>query len=53
MCKAFKISLLTWPLSLSSYDVSFDLCVTLESAIMKFSMEINGKEMGSVYANYD
>ena len=34
-------------------DIGYDLVMTLESAIMKFSLEIDGKELGSVYAQYD
>ncbi|PQE04134.1 hypothetical protein CJF31_00003249 [Rutstroemia sp. NJR-2017a BVV2] len=35
------------------YDVYYDLVVTIQPAIMKFSLEIMGKEMGSVDANYE
>ena len=35
------------------YEIGYDLIVTLQSAMMKFSSEINGKEMGSVEAVYD
>ena len=35
------------------YDVYFDLVVTLSSAVMKFSAEVSGKEVGSVIAKYD
>ncbi|KAF7958371.1 hypothetical protein EAE96_001920 [Botrytis aclada] len=35
------------------WDVYFDLVVTINSAIMMFSLEYNGKEMGSVEAKYD
>lgn len=33
-------------------DVNYSLVVTLSSAIMKFSLEVKGKEMGSVTAEY-
>ncbi|ESZ93131.1 hypothetical protein SBOR_6503 [Sclerotinia borealis F-4128] len=33
------------------WDVHFDLVVTVASAVMKFSLEVNGEEMGSVEAN--
>jgi hypothetical protein len=33
--------------------VNFDLVITIQTAVMKFSLEIKGKEMGSVNANYD
>lgn len=35
------------------WDVHFDLVVTINSAIMMFSLEYNGEEMGSVEAKYD
>lgn len=35
------------------YDIYYDLVVTIQPAIMKFSLEIMGKEMGSVDANYE
>ncbi|KAF4626672.1 hypothetical protein G7Y89_g11485 [Cudoniella acicularis] len=34
-------------------DVHFDLVITIKPAVMKFSLEINGKEMGTVNAKYD
>ncbi|ORY15235.1 hypothetical protein BCR34DRAFT_558917 [Clohesyomyces aquaticus] len=34
------------------YDVYYDLVVRLESALMSFSTEVNGKTMGSVEASY-
>lgn len=34
-------------------DVKCNLVITLASAIMKFSLEVNGKEMGSVTAKYE
>jgi hypothetical protein len=34
------------------YDIHYELVVTTQSANMKFSLEINKKEMGSVEANY-
>ena len=33
--------------------VQYDLVVSVASAIMRFSLEIDGEEMGSVAANYD
>ena len=33
--------------------VKFDLVITIQTAVMKFSLEIKGKEMGSVNAKYD
>src|SRR5580693_1297022 len=35
------------------WDVNFDLVVTMSSAVMKFSLEIKGKEMGTVTAKYE
>ncbi|KAM0128669.1 hypothetical protein ACHAO1_008896 [Botrytis cinerea] len=35
------------------WDVHYDLVVTVSSAVMKFSLEIKGKEIGSVEAKYD
>ncbi|MCJ1377667.1 hypothetical protein MMC17_000763 [Xylographa soralifera] len=35
------------------YDVYYNLAVTIEAAVMKFSLEINGKEIGSVTAAYE
>jgi len=37
----------------SYVDVHYDLVVSLKSALMKFSLEINGKEFGSVAAKYE
>lgn len=34
-------------------DVYFDLVVSVKSALMKFSLEIKGKEFGSVNAKYE
>jgi len=34
-------------------DVNYDLVVSLKSALMRFSLEIKGKEFGSVVANYE
>ncbi|TVY51093.1 Heat shock 70 kDa protein 12B [Lachnellula cervina] len=34
-------------------DVYYDLVITMKPAVMKFSLEIRGKEIGSVSANYD
>ncbi|KAL9577735.1 MAG: hypothetical protein Q9212_006175 [Teloschistes hypoglaucus] len=33
--------------------VSYDLVVSMKTAVMKFSLEIGGEEMGSVEASYD
>ncbi|MCJ1283392.1 hypothetical protein MMC26_002720 [Xylographa opegraphella] len=35
------------------YDVYYNLAVTIEAAVMKFSLEIDGKEIGSVTAAYE
>jgi hypothetical protein len=35
------------------HDVFYDLAVTIKPAIMKFALEIKGKEIGSIEANYD
>ncbi len=35
------------------YDIRYDLAVTVQSAAMKFSLEIDGKELGSVEASYE
>ncbi|KAL8693889.1 MAG: hypothetical protein Q9218_001354 [Villophora microphyllina] len=34
-------------------DISYDLVVSMKTAIMKFSLEVDGEEMGSVEASYD
>jgi hypothetical protein len=34
-------------------DVNYDLVVSLKSALMKFSLEIKGKEFGSIAAKYE
>ncbi|KAI4202012.1 MAG: hypothetical protein LQ350_002917 [Teloschistes chrysophthalmus] len=34
-------------------DISYDLVVSMKTAIMKFSLEVEGVEMGSVEASYD
>lgn len=34
-------------------DVDHDVVVSINEAVMKFSLEIGGKEMGAVEANYD
>ena len=36
-----------------SYNVHFDLVVTLDSALMKFSLEMDGVAIGSVDAKFD
>jgi len=35
-----------------SLRVDFDLAITIASAVMKFSLEFKGKEMGSVEVSY-
>lgn len=35
------------------WDVYYDLVVTIQEAVMKFSLEIKGREMGSVEAKYE
>ena len=35
------------------YDVYYNLAVTIEAAVMRFSLEIDGKEIGSVTAAYE
>lgn len=35
-----------------SWEVHYDLVITLESALMKFALEIDGKSMGSVEAKF-
>lgn len=35
------------------YDVHYDLVISTKTAIMKFSLEVDGKEMGSVEASYE
>lgn len=37
---------------LLSLEVVYDLVVTLDSALMKFSIEMDGAEMGMVKANF-
>lgn len=37
----------------SYVDVNYDLVVTLKSAQMRFSLEVKGKEFGSVNAKYE
>lgn len=34
-------------------DVSYNLVVSMKTAIMKFSLEMGGEEMGSVKASCD
>lgn len=43
------------PNGLTYYNIYYNLVITLQkaSAVMKFSSEINGKETGSVVANYE
>jgi hypothetical protein len=38
---------------LCSWTVGFDLVISLQTAMMKFSLEINGEVLGSVDAKYD
>lgn len=35
-----------------SYEFNYDLVVSLESAVMTFSLEVDGKTMGSVNVDY-
>lgn len=35
------------------FDVHFDLAITMKSAVMKFWLEMDGKEMGTVDAKYE
>ncbi|CZT11384.1 related to hsp70 protein [Rhynchosporium agropyri] len=35
------------------FDVHYDLLITIKPAMMKFSLEVKGKEMGTVMAKYD
>lgn len=35
------------------FEVDCDLVITMQDALMKFSLEIDGEELGSVTANYD
>lgn len=35
------------------YEIDYNLVVTTEAAVMKFSLEVDGKEMGSVAAVYE
>jgi hypothetical protein len=39
-------------LTMCSYNVNYDLVITLESALMKFSLEMDGVSMGSVEAKF-
>ncbi|KAH7175320.1 hypothetical protein EDB81DRAFT_769600 [Dactylonectria macrodidyma] len=41
------------PKGLPYWDIGFDLVITLESAVMKFSLEIDGESFGSVNAKYN
>jgi hypothetical protein len=34
-------------------DIHYDLVIRIQSAVMKFSLEVKRKEMGSVSAKYD
>ncbi len=36
-----------------SFDVTFELVVSLKSALMTFSLEVNGVSMGSVEAKFN
>lgn len=35
------------------YDVHYDLVISTKTAIMKFSLEVDGEEMGSIEASYE
>ena len=35
------------------FEVHYNLVVSMQTAMMKFSLEIDGEEMGSVQAKYD
>ena len=35
------------------YDVHYDLAISTKTAIMKFALEVDGEEMGSVEASYE
>lgn len=35
------------------HQVHYELAIKIESAVMKFSLEIDGQEMGTVNAKYD
>ncbi|KAH7370903.1 Hsp70 family protein-like protein [Rhexocercosporidium sp. MPI-PUGE-AT-0058] len=35
------------------YDVNYDLAITMKSAFMKFSLEMDGKEMGTIDTRYE
>jgi hypothetical protein len=35
------------------WDVHYDICITVQPAMMRFSLEVRGKEMGCVEARYD
>lgn len=34
------------------YRIDYDLVITLKTAVMKFTSEIDGEEMGSIEAKY-
>lgn len=38
---------------LTYYDIHYNLVITMLPAMMKFSCEVRGKEVGSVSASYD
>jgi hypothetical protein len=35
------------------WEVHYDICITVQPAMMRFSIEVKGKEMGSMEARYD
>jgi hypothetical protein len=35
------------------YEITFNVVITMKTAVMKFSLEIGGQELGSVQAKYD
>ena len=35
------------------WDVHYEICITVQPAVMRFSLEVQGKEIGSVEARYD
>jgi hypothetical protein len=35
------------------FDIHYELAITMKPAVMKFSLEVEGKEMGTVDAKYD
>jgi hypothetical protein len=35
------------------WEVHYDICITVQPAVMRFSLEVQRKEMGSMEARYD